>query len=237
MQKIINCIYNVKRMPYLLKFETTKLFYNEYAYKLVVRNQLSHLFREKNYAWAKQNLDKLQSQLENSEEQLVFTRGLRSEYIERSEFQQAQILFHEFTNFNDMKLRVEHPRIQVYSNNLNWLKRLATKVKNVVEFWEPDSSNINLLEANTIVVHQPTTMQYKITLGKKTASNFTNWVDSNPDKVRMGPVTYNEIQNNGYTKGLYFYVRDEKVLNLVNLIVGGNIQRVDKIVYSPKTDK
>ena len=43
-------------------------------------------------------------------------------------------------------------------------------------------------------------------------------------------------KNNGFTKGLYFYVRDEKILQLLNLFIG-KIQRIDKIVSSDNSDK
>ena len=41
-----------------------------------------------------------------------------------------------------------------------------------------------------------------------------------------------EVKNNGYVNGMYFYVRDEKVLQLIQIIIGGNIKRVDKFINS-----
>jgi hypothetical protein len=229
--------WNAKRISSLLKFETTKLFYDKYVYKLVVRNQLAHIFRDKNYAWAKENLDILQQNFESGVDPIILHRGLRHESVPVVELQQAQKMFNEFSNFQDMKLRVENPRIQIYSNNLSWMNKLKSKLLHCCEFWEPSTEGINLLEANTIISDTIKDFQYKVTLGKQTNSEFTNWVDSNTDKIKIGRVTYNEIKNNGYTKGLYFYVRDEKILNLVNLIIGGSPQRTDKIVYRKKTDK
>ena len=51
-------------MKQLNKFETTKLFYDEYPYKLVVVNALSHIFRDKNLSRAKEDLSKLQQQFD-----------------------------------------------------------------------------------------------------------------------------------------------------------------------------
>lgn len=222
----------------MLKFETTKLFYDQYVYKLVIRNQLAHLFREKNYTWAKYKLDELNEQFEQGSEHLYFVRGQRWEQVETEDFLVARKLFHEFTNFENMKLRVQNPRMQIYSNDIKWLKQLSKKVQSAcTEFWEPSKNNAPLLEANTILSHTIKDYEYRITLGAKTCPNFVNWIDSNPDKVKIGKTTYEVIRDNQYGKGLYFYVRDEKVLSLINLIIGGNIQRVDKIVYSAKTDK
>lgn len=207
-------------------------------YKLVIRNELALLFREKNYVWAKYSLDKLQSQLEQGAEVLHFVRGQRYETISIPAFLVAQKLFHEFTNFDDMKLRIQHPWMQIYSNDIKWLKSIVKKVPDSCEeLWEPSKSNMNLLEANTIISYNIKDYQYKVTLGNRTCPNFINWVDSNLDKIKIGHKTYDAIAHNDYTKGLYFYIRDEKVLNLINLIIGPAAQRIDKIVYQTKTDK
>ena len=42
------------------KCETVKLFYNVYPYKVVLTNALATIFREKNLANAKEELDALQ---------------------------------------------------------------------------------------------------------------------------------------------------------------------------------
>ena len=44
------------------------------------------------------------------------------------------------------------------------------------------------------------------------------------------------LANNGYVKGYYIYIRDEKIIQLLNLFIG-NIQRIDKLVYIAKTYK
>ena len=222
----------------MLKCETTKLFYGQYVYKVVIRNEIAHLFREKNYTWAKYSLDKLQAQLEEGADQLHFVRGQRWAAVSISDFLTAQKLFHEFTNFDNCKLRVENPWLSVYSNDIKWLKNLTSKVgDSCQEFWEPNSKNIKLLESNTIISYSIKDYKYKVTLGSKTCPNFINWIDSNRDKIKIGNKTYEAINDNCYTKGLYFYVRDEKVLNLINLIIGPAAQRIDKIVYQTKTDK
>ena len=52
------------------------------------------------------------------------------------------------------------------------------------------------------------------------------------DKCKAGPKFIDLVANNGYVNGMYFYVRDEKVLQLVQLIIGGNIRRIDKFINS-----
>ena len=45
------------------------------------------------------------------------------------------------------------------------------------------------------------------------------------------------LENYGYLNGLYIYLRDEKILNLVTLLAGSSIRNVEKLVYSGDIDK
>lgn len=73
-------------------------------------------------------------------------------------------------------------------------------------------------------------------MGDNVDPNLAEWIISNKDKAKAGPVCLQEIANNGYVKGYYIYIRDEKIIQLLNLFIG-NIQRIDKLVYIAKTDK
>ena len=57
------------------------------------------------------------------------------------------------------------------------------------------------------------------------------------DKSKIGPVALDCISKSGWYSGYYFYLRDEKLLSLIMLLVGNNIRRVDKLVYSGNIDK
>ena len=45
------------------------------------------------------------------------------------------------------------------------------------------------------------------------------------------------VENNQYVNGMYFYVRDLKILQFINIIVGGPFRRVDKFINKPDIDK
>lgn len=216
------------------KFETTKLFYNEYKYKLVIRNQLAHLFREKQFSLTKTHLDKLQQDFENGR-RLILQRYLRQDTVDVADFQEAQILFNELTQRDDYKLRVENPRMQIYSNDKTFLEKLVHKLRFCLEYWEPSSEL--LIENNTVVLSRPMPFEYRVTLKSRTNRDFARWYESNKSKVKIGRVCLEEIQKGGYTNGLYFYVRNERILNLIMIIIGNNISRIDKVVYKQKLDK
>jgi len=217
----------------LKKFDTVKLFYDEYPYKLVVRNSLSHIFRDKNLPNAKKEIDKLQDLLVKGKP-LTRTAFLRSESVELQTFLEAQKLYIEFNQFTDYKLRIENPLMQIYSHSHDWLINITQKIKNCVELWEPNSK-FNL-QPNVILIDKPNEFEYKVTLGLEVDPGLATWITANPDKAKAGATCLREIANKGYTRDFYIYIRDEKILQLLSLFVT-NIPRVDKLVYIAKTDK
>jgi hypothetical protein len=48
----------------------------------------------------------------------------------------------------------------------------------------------------------------------------------------MGDIAMHECHIGGWVKGYYFFVRDEKTLLIAQMLVGDNIQRVDRLVYN-----
>ena len=215
------------------KCETTKLFYNEYPYKVVISNVLAPIFREKNLAQAKDVLDQIQSVYEENLP-LVRNYGMRVEHISHKTFFDAKNLYIEFSKKLAFKLRVERCTIQVYSHEYQWLSHISKKFS-ATEFWAP-RTDIPKLDKNIIVVSNPTEFEYKVSLGESVDPALANWILSNKDKAKAGPVCLREIANSGYVKGFYIYVRDEKVMQLLTLFIG-NVQRIDKLVYIAKTDK
>lgn len=219
----------------LNKFNTIKLFYDEFPYKILVRNRLSYIFREKNLSNAKTELDALQQKYERGEP-LVRSSFRREEIIDHDTFIEAKNLYIEFCKQKDFKLRVEAPNMQIYSHDYNWLTLLSNKIKSTIEFWEPLDATVQSLEKNVILINAPSEYEYKVTLNLGVDPALANWIRSNPGKAQAGKVCLDTIENNGYTKGYYFYVRDSKVLQLLNLFIG-KVQRIDKLVYTSNIDK
>ena len=204
-------------------------------YRLVVQHNLGIIFRDKNLAHARDVLDSLQLQIEEGKE-LEWRRSYRYTVpVSPESFATAQYLLAEFTaqGHDNYKLRCEHPFMSIYSNDTNWLNALMRKNLSIVSFSEPDVNDINDLKPNIILTDEiPISMKYKVTVGNQVSSGLSTWITANPDKCKAGYKFLQEVKNNGYVNGMYFYVRDEKVLQLVQLIIGGNIKRVDKFINS-----
>jgi hypothetical protein len=211
--------------------ETTKLFYNEYPYKIVLRNALGHIFRDKNYKVSRDILDSLQLKYEKGEP-LTWGSYLVKQY-EVDTFIEAKYLYSEFIKFNNYKIRIENPIMQIYSSDLNWLKKIAKNVSGCYELWEPTT----VLSKNTIVVSKPTPFQYRVTIQSNQKNpNLATWITNNPDKAKGGRKLLSELTRDGLVRGLYFYVRDEKVLNLLGLMLSHPF-RVDKVITKQDNDK
>ena len=222
-------------MKLLNSRETTKLFYDVYLYKLVVVNGLSYLFRDKNLSLAKEELDLLQQQYDSDEPLTRGSYGFKYP-VEHNTFIEAKNLYIEFCKQEDFKLRISNPHMQVYSHDYDWLVMLSLKIKSAYELWEPKLENVTALDKNVILVNHPIKYLYKVTLGQSCDKNLANWIRNNPDKAKAGNTCLETIERKGYVRGLYFYARDEKILQLLNLFVG-KLARIDKLVYNTNIDK
>jgi hypothetical protein len=126
----------------------------------------------------------------------------------------------------------------VYTNDKDWLLDLSTKVVRPVELWQPSDAHISHLGENIIIVNRPTKYQYKVTLGdKRVDRGFTTWLEKNHDKVKIGRMCKDAISEGLYAANYYFYVRDERVLELVKLMITPSIRRIDKLVCKQDIDK
>jgi len=223
----------------LKKYETHKLFYNKYAYRLKLCNSLATCFREKNLSFVRQVLDQLQYQYENGGP-LQWQFGIRSRPISESYFKDAKRLLSIFSNMDDYKLRVEQNYMSVYANDRDWLDTVIDCIHtdySLISIHEPNTDWEYLLDSNTIVVDRDNGFQYRVTLGNKPGTpEFVRWAENNPKLVKLGPVLKEECLNSGWVSGCYFYARDDKTLQLLNLIIN-NIRRIDKLVVKPNIDK
>jgi len=219
-------------------YKSHKLFYNEYLYRLQIKNDLSSYFREKNFTVTRNTLDKMQ-RMYDQDRSLELLRGMRVYRVSEDSFFDAKKLYNIFLKFNNFKLRVESLYLNIYSNNKPWLYSIANSInsKNVISFQEPEKSHVKLLKKHTIIIEKDNGFEYKVTLGNnKNSSRFAEWAKNNPNQIKIGPVAYKEMLDDSYVNGLYFYAKNEKTLQLCSLMLD-NIRRIDKLIVKPDIDK
>ena len=227
-------------------FETRKLFFTEYLYKLVLRNDLSNIFRtelqgKEKLNYAKNEIARLTEDYRNNLP--LYKRAWRADVsLNTSDYFDAMTVYDALIHSDDYKIRIDPwSQITIFSNNRKMLSDIANKLRtNNVEFWEPKIEHISLLTSKTKIkiVDAVPELPLKVYFNsKKINAEFATWIAANRDKCKIGEVAFNSIQSHGYLNGMYIYIRDEKILNLITLIVGNSIRSVEKLVYVPNIDK
>lgn len=228
-------------------YETTKNFYNRYIYKLVIYNPLSHSFRtelqrEGTLSHVRKELDKYQLDYENGiplQREVWRTTTL----ISQEDFFDAKDIYSRLKSHHKQYIvRIGLGNdIIIYSNNRKFLIDLGTTVRTEsVSFYEPLENIKELLkkEKDIAFVSKKPEFGLRVTLGRKPGSNeLASWLKNNTDKSKIGKTAMSYLEDQAYVDGLYFYVRDEKVLNLITLLIGDNIRRVQKLVWLEELDK
>jgi hypothetical protein len=223
----------------LQNFNSNTKFYDKYWYKLEIYNSLAHIFREKNFAYSQSCLETIEQDY-NKGKELLLKRAFITTPISVNHFLDAKVLYNSFINHrDDFSVRVENPILNIYSNNKEWLLDIDKKVKTECKFYQPSDAVKELLdrEKHIIIVKRPTPYKYRVTLKNRVPPEFAKWIDNNRDKVKIGSSAYKYISSNGWAHGYYFYVTTEKVLSMLSIIIGGNIQRIEEVVVDPNIDK
>lgn len=233
-----------KQKKLLKKCETKKLHYGRYLYKVVVRSPLASVFRTEMQRNGK--LSHARSQIDSYK--LSAKLGLplkkttwRSELpLDSNDIRDADKICRLLLHSKDYLVRCEYNTLIIYSNDKKLLITIS-QFSIADEFWEPDTNCITFLQKNTNIIISDTKpdFPFKLTFGQKPASRaMGTWLQNNTDKSRCGPLLLkNFLNGERWIKGQYIFVRDEKVLFMVQLICGDNITRIDKIVYKDDIDK
>lgn len=230
----------------LKTFETRKMFYSEYLYKLVFRNELNNIFRsdfkkKEKLNFARIELDTLTEQKRNGSP--MYKKQWRTvKPVSENDYYDAVELYSRLKDREDYKLRIDpNCCVTLFSNDKEFLLDFANKLKTPnIEFWEPNQLHLNLLKSATkiVIVDYPPKLSLKVWFNSKRINDgFAQWLEANPDKCKIGKVAFESLQSYGYLNGLYIYLRDEKVLNLITIIAGASIRNVEKLVYKEDIDK
>ena len=185
--------------------ETTKLWYNKYLYKVVIYNQ--SYYRPTSRYWRK--------------------RSIGGEITK--EIQELEMYLKD----KDVRTRREGYTFAVFTNEIDLVNTLQARFnEKIEEVWKPNPKKVHILkQPNTIIVNEPARHPIRVMLNdKKISGDFAQWISANPDKVTIGNSAFEAIKRGWLTGGLYFYLRDDKILSLVNLMIWQNIRRVDRLV-------
>ena len=220
----------------LLKKKTTSLFYNKYLYKLRLRNPIGSIFRGMNLGHAKQKLDEMQRDAEAEMPIKSPFRVWRGDVKSISlELFMDNCVIYTFLEKNKDKasVRCEGQKLDIYSNEPNWLLELADKI-GAIEFYEPATDDIaNFLannNDNTVITDKDNEWPFKAFLAKKVDSRFADFCRQNSKHIKIGSRALNAIEKDHWTQGFYFRCKSEKYLMLAKIAAGTGITKVIKYV-------
>lgn len=228
--------------------ETTKLHYNKYLYKLETRLYIAHILRTemqhgKNFQYARRELNAFKSRVFPG--QTTFQVNARFGHshisIDTNEILDVERIITNLMHETDYTVRIEQSFLNIYSNNENLIDKLANTLSaDYIKVWKPNPDMIEYLQnnKNVIIVNKETEFEYKITFGGKSVNpEMANWIVKNPNLCKCGPKLLEKIRNKNWIKGQYVYIKNDKALTLFELLAGGNISRIDKLIYKHDLDK
>lgn len=156
-----------------------------------------------------------------------------------SHFQTACLLYDIFKSAKvDYMLRVEGRTIAIFSNDSTWLKTITDKII-CKEIWMPDGdehANTLLQNVNLVTKRGPDDFIYKVYFDDFVDPAFAKFCRSNPDKIKIGDTAIYSVENKHFVRGMYFWAKNDKILNLASLACGCRFKKVLKHVPLINTD-
>lgn len=199
---------------------------DKYQYKAVLVCPVANWFRGMDLAHAREKLQLI------DRKKLPLNTPLWNKIKNEDDLEyciKIEALLSKMSNFD---LRVEHPLLSFYSNNIKdciTLANLDVPRTKYVSF--PDDT----LVPNTVYLPK-IKYGFKITMGRTRSehSNFIKWSENN-DKIRLTNNCVRDLTRDKSWGGSYFYVKDEKSLTLVKMFLGSEISRIDVVINDSPT--
>lgn len=178
---------------------------------------------------------------ENTPLQLPRYRG-NYDYITLEEYKYAKQMLSLLENTESYRTRTEYGTLNVYLEHEEDLNRFVNdKIvkKHIHEIWRPDPNDVKhlLSEENIFLLKEPSPYQFRIYMKNGNRHpELAKWLAANKDKTKITEYGLFSLGESKWSN-IYFYVRDEKLLVFVQMLAGGDIQKIERLVYQGNTDK
>jgi hypothetical protein len=217
--------------------KTNKLFFNKFTSKVGVSTPTAFLFRGK-------QLQKIESSLVAALFEIDITKSdkvalklglysnLYNRYAHKWQVEAALNLVHLLQNLspNDFTFRVESTMLGIYFNDDSYVDKIINIPDILItDISQPETSSIKeklLSEPAIIIKDKVDGFNFKISIHGlfDDAIPFLQWTDKMSSKIKT--------TGNSYQYGGYFYVTDERVLNICRVYLGDKIKKIEKIIAS-----
>ncbi len=212
----------------LLKFQTNKLFYNKWPYKISCKIDGIHLLRFYNF---KLNFLGVES--------LKYYRGKINFDFEKLKF--FCLIAQKFIEDKNIKKRIENKTINFYVLNEEMLNEIEhclsdfiysiTSPSNYQELETLQSENNYIFCKN--LPHK--NYRFKVTFKEMPLNirqNLINWAEKyNNDDIYINNSTKVHFKGIKYKYGThYFYIKDKKMLSFIMLAASGYVRKTDEFI-------
>ena len=200
--------------------QTTKLFNKKYKYKIVLVCKSAGWFRGCNFEYVDEKL--INQPIEKDPWVTKLTQD---------EIYYTTKLCNTLKKLSGYEIRVENPFISVYTNNDIDVEKIAKIDSDRVKYVSlPNAGTETVLDNHKVIVKN-LDFDYKVTMGR-TRQNFSEFVAwcEDKDKIRMPKRAKRDLSKSACWGGSHFYVKDDKMLTMVKMFVGGFIHTVESVV-------
>lgn len=201
---------------------TNKLFLDKFRYKIVLITKFAPMFRNKNM---EEIVNKISYYKSIGKFPLYVWTGDLSDYNIGLDIAQGFL-----STKSEYKVMVSSPFLTFYTDDETDFKNLTKLLKSNIKYVSIPSDNVPVLEKNTVYLKR-IDFDYKVTISNRIDNNesFFKWCRDN-DKIRMPERCQRHVKRGWRVGDSYFYVKDAKSLSMVQMFIGSNIQRIDRVI-------
>ena len=204
----------------MLVKQTRKLFHGKYQYKAVLVVPAASWFRGCNLEYA---LEKLA--VFNLDDKRTFDNKLKT----KEDIAFCVKLAKSLAKLDNFEIRIESPLLSFYTNDKLDLDKLVKIDSERVKYISVPEDTASLV-ANTIILPK-IPFDYRVTMGRTRQSheNFVEWAETN-SKLKLTKSCVDALNRNHSWGGTYFYVKGDNSLLMARMMLGGSINKVEKIL-------
>lgn len=198
--------------------DTTRLFLGKYKHKIVLVTPIASWFRDGDIKTIKSKI---------SATNIDASSKLKTENMKKYAGNVCSLLI---AYQDQYAIRVENPRLSIYTNDVMFLEKLAKLDETFVKFVVvPNNKHPEIIQG--VVLVKSLDFDFKVHVGasRTNHSNFVEWSKNNV-KIRMPKRCCTDLQRDRSWGGSYFYVKDPKTLTMVKMFLGADISRVENVV-------
>jgi hypothetical protein len=204
----------------MLTKQTKRLFHGKYQYKAVLVCPAASWFRGCNVDGAIEKLKEFTFDAKS---------GFSNKIKTKEDLEYCLKLGNVLATLSDYDIRVENPFLSFYTNlktDIDALVKINSDRVKYISIPDPTSS----LESNTVILPK-VDYDFRVTIGRTRSAHdtFIEWAEKN-DKLKLTKSCKSALKKSVSWGGTYFYVRGEKNLLVAKMMLGGSINKVERIL-------